>query len=229
LDPSGTLPDALQTGALLVRGSTPQGTFQIQVTASADPAGNSDALLFSMIPDIDVLDEILANQQAGWISFGFRGVSELIGDKVTSVPNPSGRWINLSPFENDEFGVPRAYVQLTDSIAENNLANSMEAAILGLARYLAGNNPADLQIISSERDGLGTTFHEAGTMWMGTDRRNSVTDSNGRFHHVANAFCADQSLFVTVGSVNPTLTGLVLARKVAEAVVAGATGAPAPP
>ena len=42
----------------------------------------------------------------------------------------------------------------------------------------------------------------------------SVTDTNGRFHHVANAYCADQSLFVNVGSVNPTLTGLTLARKV---------------
>jgi choline dehydrogenase-like flavoprotein len=64
---------------------------------------------------------------------------------------------------------------------------------------------------------------------MGTDPRSSVTDTNGRFHHITNAFCADQSLFVTVGSVNPALTGLVLARKVAEAVVARATGAPTPP
>ena len=40
---------------------------------------------------------------------------------------------------------------------------------------------------------------------------------------------ADQSLFVTVGSVNPTLTGLVLSRKVAQAAVALATGAPPPP
>jgi choline dehydrogenase-like flavoprotein len=64
---------------------------------------------------------------------------------------------------------------------------------------------------------------------MGTNPANSVTDTNGRFHHVANAYCAAQSLFVTVGSVNPTLTGLVLSRKVAEAAVALATGAPPPP
>jgi choline dehydrogenase-like flavoprotein len=229
LDPGGALPNVLQTGALLVRGSTPQGKFQIQLTASADPTGNSDALLFSMIPDIDLLEDILASQQAGWISIGFRGVSELIGDKLTSVPNPGGRWINLSPFEKDEFGMPRAYVQLNVSVAENALADAMDAAILNLANQLAGNNPADLQVISSERDGLGTTFHEAGTMWMGTDRASSVTNTNGQFHHVANAFCADQSLFVSVGSVNPSLTGLVLARKVAEAVVASATGAPPPP
>jgi choline dehydrogenase-like flavoprotein len=64
---------------------------------------------------------------------------------------------------------------------------------------------------------------------MGLDPATSVTDTNGRFHHVANAFCADQALFVTVGSVNPTLTGLTLARKVSEAVIARALGQPVPP
>jgi GMC oxidoreductase len=228
LDPGNTLPNALETGALLVRGSTAQGVYHIQITASADPGGNSDALLFTMIPDIDLLDSTLANQQNGWISIGFRGVSQLHGDPVTSVPNSSGRWINLSPFERDEFGMPRAYVQLNSTAAEDALANAMDASIHGLANQLAGNNAADLQITSQDRDGLGTTYHEAGTLWMGTDPVTSVTDTNGRFHHVANAFCADQSLFPTVGSVNPTLTGMVLARKVAQAAVALATGSPPP-
>jgi hypothetical protein len=227
-DPGNILPQALQTGALLVRGSTTQGKFHLQVTASADPLDNSDALLFSMIPDIDLLDATLANQTANSISIGFRGVSQLFGDPATSIPNASGRWINLSPYERDEFGVPRAYVQLTTTSAEDSLANAMESAILALANELAGNNPADIQVASQDRDGLGTTYHEAGTLWMGTNPATSVTDSNGRFHNVANAYCADQSLFVTVGSVNPTLTGLVLARKVAEAAVALATGAPPP-
>ncbi len=229
LDPGNTLPAEVQTGALLVRGSTPQGKFHVQVTASADPTGNSDALLYTMIPDIDQLDLTLANQQEGWISIGFRGVSQLIGDQTTSVPYQTGRWINLSPYESDEFGVPRAYVQLTTTSSEDAVANAMDAAILALANQLAGNNPANLQVTSQGRDGLGTTYHEAGTLWMGTNAQTSVTDTNGRFHNVGNAFCADQSLFVTVGSVNPTLTGLVLARKVAQAAVALATGTAPPP
>lgn len=198
------------------------------MTASADPSGNSDNLLFAMIPDIDLLDAILANQTAGR-SPGFRGVSQLFGDITTSVPNAGGRWINISPFESDEFGVPRAFVNLTATGTENSLANDMDAAILAIANQLAGNNPANIQITSQNRDGLGTTYHEAGTLWMGTTPQDSVTDTNGRFHNIANAFCADQSLFVTVGSVNPTLTGLVLSRKVAQAAVALATGAPFPP
>lgn len=229
LDPGNTLPSALQTGALLIRGSGPQGVFHLQVTASADPGGNSDALLYTMIPDIDLLDATLANQQSGWISIGFRGVSQLIGDPSSSVPNPSGRWINLSPYEMDEFGVPRAYVQMNSTPSEDTLANTMDAATLALANQLAGGVATNLQVTSQDRDGLGTTYHEAGTLWMGTDPSTSVTDANGRFHHVSNAFCSDQALFPTVGSVNPTLTGLVLSRKVAEAAVALASGAPAAP
>ena len=37
-----------------------------------------------------------------------------------------------------------------------------------------------------------------------------------RFHHINNAFACDQSIFSTVGSVNPALTGLTLARRLAE-------------
>jgi choline dehydrogenase-like flavoprotein len=231
LDPTNSLPQALQTGALLVRGSGPQGVFHLQVTASADPGGNSDDLLYTMIPDIDLLDATLQNQKSGWISIGFRGVSQLMGDPNTPIPNSTGRWINLSPYEQDEFGMPRAYVQMNSSPSEDALANAMDTATLALAKQLAGNNAASLTVQpgNPERDGLGTTYHEAGTLWMGTQPATSVTDPNGRFHNVTNAYCADQSLFPTVGSVNPTLTGLVLARKVAEAAVALATGAPAPP
>lgn len=229
LDPSNSLPAALQTAALLLRGSTAQGRFHIQVTASADPGGSPDALLFTMIPDVDQQAAILAGQQNGWITFALRGSSQMDGDTTTSIPNATGRWLNLSPFESDEFGVPRAYVQMSTSANEDTLANAMQAAMLSFLQQLAGGNSADLQVLDTTRNGLGTTYHEAGTLWMGTNPSTSVTDTNGRFHHVSNAYCADQSLFVTVGSVNPTLTGLTLARKVAQAVVARSTGAPAPP
>lgn len=225
LDIENTLPVLLQTGAVLVRGSTPQGEFHLQVTASADAGFNSDAVLFSMVPDIDQLQMLLSSQLSGWVSFAFRGVSQMHGDRTSPVPNASGRWVNLSPFETDEFGVPRAYAQFTTTPEEESLANAMDDAILALAQQLANGNAADLEIVTKGRDALGTTYHEAGTLWMGTEASNSVTDTNGRFHHIENAYCSDQSLFVTVGSVNPTLTGLTLSHKVVEAVVARATGA----
>jgi len=180
-------------------------------------------LLYNLIPDIDQLNTILAGQTADSITIAFRGVSQHFGDKTSSVPNGSGRWINLSPFEVDEFGVPRAWVQMTTSPNENAIANAMESAIFALATKMAGGNPANVQTLGQNRDGLGTTYHDAGTLWMGSSPANSVTNTKGRFHHIANAFCTDQSLFVTVGSVNPTLTGLVLSRRVAQSAVELAT------
>jgi len=64
--------------------------------------------------------------------------------------------------------------------------------------------------------GLGTTYHEAGTLWMGNAAASSVTTSLGRFHHISNAYVCDQSVFPTAGSVNPVLTGLTLARQLAH-------------
>ena len=53
---------------------------------------------------------------------------------------------------------------------------------------------------------------------MGDAPATSVTNALGRFHHVTNAYACDQSLFPTVGSVNPALTGLTLAKRIAEEV-----------
>lgn len=83
-----------------------------------------------MIPDIDQLDALLASQQSGWVSVAFRGASELKGNMGSAVPHATGRGINLSPFESDEFGVPRAYVQFTTTQSENSLANAMETAMV---------------------------------------------------------------------------------------------------
>jgi len=224
-DPNGKVTQALQTGAILVRGSTPAGKFHFQITASAGQDGNSDALLFTMIPDIDQLDSVLAQQTSDWINITIRAESQMIGDKTAPV-GQAVRWIDLSPFENDEYGVPRAFVSLNTTQSEEALANDMNAAISALAMKFANDDPASIRGVGvPERDALGSTYHEAGTLWMGTAPREStaaeksVTDVNGHFHHLTNAYCVDQSLFVTIGSVNPTLTGLTLTRKVAESLV----------
>lgn len=75
------------------------------------------------------------------------------------------------------------------------------------------------QTLPPWHQGLGETYHESGTLWMGDDAASSVTDSQGRFHHIANAWCCDQVAFPTVGSVNPVLTGLALARQMAVNIV----------
>jgi hypothetical protein len=226
------LPANLETAALLVRGATPTGRFHLQVTASADP-GSSDALLFRMIPDLDLQAALLANDDPTWIALTLRGIGEMHGDRVTAIPNAGGSWINLSPWESDEFGVPRAYVQINLSGPDLQTWQAMDTAAVALAQAVAGgagniqyfydgawqSTPFPLARPFPEwHRGLGTTYHEAGTLWMGDNAATSVTNSFGRFHHVQNAYACDQSLFPTGGSVNPVLTGSTLARRLAESL-----------
>ncbi|MGE4054704.1 MAG: GMC oxidoreductase [Vicinamibacterales bacterium] len=223
------VPSEVQTAALLVRGIVPSGRFHVQVTASTHSHG-SDELLFRMIPDLDLLQAQLANDDPDWIAITFRGVGETRGDRTAPVANASSSWIDLSPFELDEFGVPRAYVHLKLAAADLQTWEAMDQSILQFAQSIAGG-PANIEFLYDGgwqsapfplnrpfpewHRGLGTTYHEAGTLWMG-DPGSSVTDSLGRFHHVNNAYACDQSIFPTVGSANPVLTGLTLARRLAD-------------
>jgi GMC oxidoreductase len=221
-EPGNPLPTDLQAAALRIRGETRDGHFHLQLTAADDRTGDADKLLFRLIPDVDLLQEILDAQDAAFVAVTLRGFAETKGVKDQPIRNPALRWIDLSPFERDQFGFRRAFVNLAISPAEARLWNAMDAATVEFARQLAGEDNTAIRFLSSSRDGLGTTYHESGTLWMGDDPATSVTDANGRFHHVANAYCVDQSLFPTVGSVNPVLTGLTLTRKIAEHIAAQA-------
>jgi hypothetical protein len=223
------VPTDVETAAFLVRGKAPSGRFHVQVTASTH-SGGSDELLFRMIPDLELLQTMLANTDPNWISFTFRGIGEMVGDRASAVPNADGRWIDLSPFESDEFGVPRAFVQIKLAPGDLQTWNVMDQTILQFAQTIAGA-PGNIEYLYDGawqtapfplsrpfpgwHNGLGTTYHEAGTLWMGAPG-SSVTDSTGRFHHISNAYACDQSLFPTVGSVNPVLTGLTLARQLSD-------------
>jgi choline dehydrogenase-like flavoprotein len=226
------VPAHVQTAAFLVRGVTPSGRFHLQVTASTHNAG-SDELLFRMVPDIEILNAQLANQDPNWIAITLRGIGEMKGSPAAAVPNDTTSWIDLSPFESDEFGVPRAYVQFKLAPGDLQVWQTMDQTALALAQKIAGAAgnieylydggwktqpfPLDRPFPEWHR-GLGTTYHESGTLWMGDSSASAVTNALGRFHHVNNAYACDQSLFPTVGSVNPVLTGLTLAKRISEAV-----------
>jgi choline dehydrogenase-like flavoprotein len=222
----------VQTAALVVRGVAPTGRFHIQVTASTGRAG-SDELLFRLVPDLDLLDQQLANADPDWITMTMRAVGEMHGDTSTPVPNATTSWVDLSPHEVDEFGVPRAYAQILLNQQDAQTWQAMDQTALELAQHVAGSRQSIEYLYDGTwqsqpfpltrpfpewHRGLGTTYHESGTLWMGDDPATSVTDPLGRFHGIANGYACDQSVFPTVGSVNPVLTGLTLARRLAEQV-----------
>ena len=53
---------------------------------------------------------------------------------------------------------------------------------------------------------------------MGNDARNSVCDSYGKVHSANNIYVADGSLFPQSSHVNPYLTIMALADRVAQAI-----------
>ena len=250
---SPTLPTRLEAAALLVRGSTPQGRFHLQVTGAAVTGSNSETDMWRMIPDIDLVDQTLSSQTADWIVVTFRGISEMTGSQDPSLVKKTGNypnWEDLSD-QTDEFGRRRAWVNLVAGTPENQLWRTMDDAALALGLKLANDDPTNIQYFYKDsflndgndpgswhqnppppssnnspwdpqnkiRDGLGSTHHEAGTLWMGSDAASSVTNLDGRFHHVTNAYVAGPALFPTLGSANPSLTALSLARKTALAIV----------
>jgi hypothetical protein len=222
----------VQTAAMLIRGRVPTGRFHLQLTASTSPIG-SDEVLFKMIPDIEEFAAHTASSDPNWIPITIRGIGEMTGDRSTAVLDPQRSWIDLSPYERDEFGVPRAYVHLTASPSDLATWAAMDTAAVDLAQAIAGA-PDQIQYLWDDawqtqpfplgkpypewHRSLGTTYHESGTLWMGDDPNTSVTTSTGRFHHVTNAYACDQSIFPTVGSANPVLTGLTLAKRIASSL-----------
>jgi choline dehydrogenase-like flavoprotein len=67
-------------------------------------------------------------------------------------------------------------------------------------------------------ENTGPAYHHMGTTRMGTDPDSSVVDPQLRTHDVSNLSVASSSVFVTSGSMNPTLTIAALALKCADHV-----------
>ena len=65
-------------------------------------------------------------------------------------------------------------------------------------------------------DGLGTTFHESGTLRMGDDPTRSAVNGDGQFHYVTNLYAGDGSVLPTCGSANPVMNGIAIRRRLAS-------------
>lgn len=63
---------------------------------------------------------------------------------------------------------------------------------------------------------LSGTAHQAGTARFGTDPASSVLDTNCKAHELDNLYIADASFFPSIGAVNPTLTIIANALRVAD-------------
>ena len=221
---------------------TPDGVghFHFQITASGlDNVGtNSEAELFQTIPDIEFLNSHL-HATNSHVVITIRAIGEMQPDNPNSNVTP-----DLNPTHVD-FGERQAYVNLQPSPKDSVLWDAMDKASEDVAAvFAAGQNfdiidPTGGTVLatgasigdlatkmprairdasnpSGRRDRLGTTHHEAGTMRLGDNPANSVTDPNCRMHGVKNVYVASPAIFPTSGSPNPMLTGIALARRLGD-------------
>ena len=65
---------------------------------------------------------------------------------------------------------------------------------------------------------IGGTAHQAGTARFGTDPKTSVLDLDCKAHELDNLYVADASFFPSIGAVNPTLTIIANALRVADRI-----------
>jgi hypothetical protein len=112
-------------------------------------------------------------------------------------------------------------------------ASARELALIfaagGVVEYLSRpNDPANAHwqatppAVDLCRDTLSSTHHEAGTLWMGTQASSSVTTETGRIWELDNAYVVGPAVLPTIGSPNPMLSGVALARRTADKITAPA-------
>jgi choline dehydrogenase-like flavoprotein len=119
--------------------------------------------------------------------------------------------ITVSQNRKDSWGRPMANIHY--QLHDNDRAVFAEAVATN-RRILAAAGARTIFTTDSSFDA-----HPAGTMRMGNNRRNSVTNSFGRVHGLKNVFVAGSALFVTGSSVNPTLTLQALALRTASHII----------
>ncbi len=101
---------------------------------------------------------------------------------------------------------PEALVRLKDKLKEVLSQIGWPAVLLERSLYLG----KDI--------GLAGTAHQAGTCRFGTDPETSVLNLDCRAHEVDNLYITDASFFPSIGAVNPTLTIIANALRVADII-----------
>jgi choline dehydrogenase-like flavoprotein len=112
--------------------------------------------------------------------------------------------------DKDEFGLPIARINHSyDQDAIDAWNSGLDEGL----QIVKGANPKDAWKGGGAAPG---TIHLIGGTIMGTGADNSVTNSFGQTHEVANLYLAGAGLFPTEGAVNPTYTIMAVTLRGAE-------------
>jgi choline dehydrogenase-like flavoprotein len=139
--------------------------------------------------------------------------------RLEQAPNPLSR-ISLST-DLDELGVPRAALNWEfTSLEKKSILKIYEiigqqAGAFGIGRVKLRDDILDGDVKSVPPSTSGG-WHHMGTTRMNNDPNLGVVDENCKIHGIDNLFLAGSSCFPTGAGVNPTLTIVAMAIKLAD-------------
>ena len=111
----------------------------------------------------------------------------------------------------------RVHLDLTETNMEGNrrLHHKLEQVCskVGIFSHLT-----DRALYLGKDTPIGGTAHQAGTLRFGDDPATSVLDRDCRAHGIDNLYVTDASFFPSIGAVNPTLTIVANALRVADRI-----------
>lgn len=229
-----------------------KGHYHIQVTASGvgELGMNSEAELFKKIPNIDDLDQF-QDLNDKWIVITLRAIGEMVGVKTLGDPQnrvalgtTDGNGVRRAKVRLETNWSDPNDPRVTDvndqrRTKDNDLWAAMDQACEDLAVIFSG--AGDIEYLSRpndagnahwqkqppptdlRRDTLSSTHHESGTLWMGDAAGSSVTDEVGRIWETDNLYVVGPALLPTMGSPNPMLSGVALARRTADKIISHAS------
>jgi hypothetical protein len=252
-----TVIPSLQCSALLVKGKAANGrTFHFQITAAGlNKLGvDSEAELFKKLPTLEHMDAMLRATD-DTVVITVRGIGEMTPRNPDSFIDLSSTETDFGrPKAVVALGNSKASAQQFPGSLETNADRAtwdeMDAVSDKIALIFAGNEPfeilasansvipipagtaaqrlAALAAFKNRRDDLGTTHHDAGTLRMGDNIADAVTNDFGRIHDTTNCYIAGPALFPTSGSPNPMLTGVALGRRTGDLLNASVLPGPDP-
>ena len=151
---------------------------------------------------------------ASLVSSGFSPLNDIARHAVDfwlgteDLPDPNNRVtvdrngkITLSYTPNNQVPQQRLYEQLKSMLGHLGLHRDH---LIPHNAYLKTDIP------------IAGVAHQAGTCRFGTDPKTSVLDVHCKAHELDNLYVVDTSFFVSIGAVNPALTAMANAIRVAE-------------
>lgn len=149
----------------------------------------------------------LIRNRAGRYALSYHGEQAPRRDSAVTLADDGTLSIDLRYAEEDAVSVVKAHELIDESLRASGLAR---------LEYHMPENERVATVLAQAEDG----YHQEGLIRMGTDPATSVVDRDCRTHEFANLFVASTGVFPTSGQANPTFTGVALALRLADHIVA---------